>query len=159
MTVKGGAAAGSVVTGAASFLYGTGGSTTTLEDVKFNLTAKVVAGDAGGRPNEVTANNVTVAGALTAALGNAGAATVTVTGASTLGALTETGYVVGALLDGTTVKGAVTVKATYQGDLQIDGATVNGTVTLTGALPSIHATGDGTLIKGNLALTGTGWTR
>jgi hypothetical protein len=163
VTVKGGAAAGSVVTGAASFLYGTGGSSTTLEDMKFNLTAKVVAGDAGfnpdpmPRPNEVVANNVTVAGALTASLNNAAPATVTVTGASTLGALTETGYVIGALLNGTTVKGAVTIKATYQGDLQVDGAILNG-VTVTGALPSVHAINNGTLIKGNLALTGTGWT-
>ncbi|HKB06278.1 MAG TPA: hypothetical protein VKD90_29050 [Gemmataceae bacterium] len=158
VTVKGGAMAGSMVTGAASFLYGTGGSSTTWEDVKFNTTAKVVAGEAGGRANEVTANNVTVAGAMTASLSNAAAATVTVTGASSLGALTETGYVVGALLNGTTVKGSVTIKATYQGDLQVDGATVNGSVVLKGALPSVHAINNGTLIKGNLALTGTGWT-
>lgn len=158
VTVSGGTTASSLVTGAASFSYGTGGSSTTLSDIKVGTTLKVTAGDAGGQPNEVVANNLTVVGPMTASLNNANPATVSLT-TSTVGGLTETGFVVGTFLQSSTVKGSVTIKSTWQGDLQVDGATVTGNVTLTGALPSIEAPpGAGSTINGNLIMTGTGWT-
>jgi hypothetical protein len=156
-TVSGGSGLGSLVTGAASFLYGTGGSSTTLNDLKVGTSLRVIAGDAGGQPNELLGTNLTVVGPVTAALSNANPATVSLT-TSTVGGLVETGFVVGTSLKSSMVKGSVAIRATYQGDLQADGAIVTGSVVLAGALPSLEASGAGTTINGNLTLTGTGWT-
>jgi hypothetical protein len=166
LTVKGGdgtdtvtvnGAAGSRVTGAASFGYADGGSTTTLTNLSFGVGVKLTALDGVSVPNTVAATNVTVAKGFTAALGNSNGALASFAG-GTLGGLNVSGATVGAVLVGTTVKGNVTVKGLFQADLQVDGATVTGNVTLTSALPSLEATGAGTSITGNLSLTGTAWT-
>jgi hypothetical protein len=166
LTVKGGdgtdtvtmnGAVGSRVVKAASLTYADGGSTTTLTNVAFGVGVKLTALDAVSVANTVEATNVTVAKTFNAALGNSTGALASFAG-GTLGGLTVSGATVGAVLVGTTVKGNVSITGMFQADLQVDGATVTGNVTLKSALPSLEATGAGTSITGNLALTGTAWT-
>lgn len=157
VTVVAGDGTGSRVAGAATFAFGPGGSTTTLAEVAFGSTVRVTAGDAVGVPNSVEATDVTVARPFTAVLGNSFPALVTFAG-STVAGLTVTGNAVGASLANSTVTGNLTLKGVYQADVQADGATVTGGLTLSAALASFAATGAGTTVNGNLALTGTGWT-
>jgi hypothetical protein len=166
LTVKGGdgtdtvtlsGAAGSRVAGAATFTYLDGGSTTTLTNMAFGVGVKVTALDGGSVPNTVAGTNVTTVKPFVAALGSSDGAVASFNG-GTLGGLTVSGLTVGAVLVGTQVKGNVAVKGVFQSDLQVDGATITGNVTLTGALPSLEATGAGTSITGNLTVKGTAWT-
>jgi len=156
VTIQGGAGTGSTI-GPASFNYASGGSTTTLGDVRFNVGVNLIATDAVTVPNSVTASNVTVIKTFSAALGTSNPALVSFSN-STLGGLKETGYVVGALLQSTNVLGSINVKGGFQADLQTDTVSVSGSVALSAPAPSFTAAGDGTTINGNLLLTGTAWT-
>src|SRR5262249_54689683 len=77
VTVQGGMGTGSVISGAPSFSYLSGGSTTTLSDINFSSTAKVTATEgAGVITNNVLATNVNVAKTFTASLGSSNPAQV-----------------------------------------------------------------------------------
>ena len=150
-------AAGSTVGGTAKFTYKNGGSSTSLEGVGFSAVT-VSAGDAVTTPNEVSATNVTVAKAFKADLGNSNPALVGFDTCKIDGGIKVGGYTVTTLLTATTVTKGITVKAGFQADLQLDGATINGNVALTAPNPTLEATGAATKITGNLGLTGTAWT-
>lgn len=155
VTVQGGAV-GSVVKGAASFSYTNGGSTTTLANVQFALGAKVIAGDAAGNSNELTATSVT-GKAFSVDLGNSFPGIANFVD-STLGGLTVRGFNAATVLQSTTINGSVIIKGSYQSALQLDTATVTGNVTMTDVNPNLEALGGGSTINGNLTLTGSGWT-
>jgi hypothetical protein len=155
VTVQGGVSAGSVVKGAASFGYANGGSNTTLADVQFALGAKVTAGDAGGSSNDLTATTVT-GKIFTVDLGNSFPGIASFADC-TLGGLNVRGFNAATILQSTTINGSVIVKGSYQSDLQLDTATVTGSVTMTDVNPNLEALGGGSTINGNLTITGSGW--
>jgi hypothetical protein len=156
LTIQGGA--NSVINKAATFSFLNGGSTTTLTDIRFGLGVNLKAGDAIGNPNSVSGTNVQVARVFTANMGNSVPGTVDFVG-STLGGLALTGFSTQGILDTTTVNGGITMRGVFQTDLQVDGVTVTRSVTLIAPNPNFEAADAGTIINGNLTLTGTaGWT-
>jgi len=159
LTVRGGVGKGSTVGGNAKFTFNNGGSTTTLEQVAFNVGGvTLTAGDAITTPNTVGAINVTVLKTFAANMGNSFPAEVDFQD-STLGGLKVTGYSVSSLMKGATlVTGGITFKTLYNCDLQADGITVNGSVALTAPNANFEADATGVTIGGNLSLTGSAWT-
>jgi len=150
-------AVNSAVTKAGKFSYLNGGSTTTLDGVNFGSLA-VTAGNGVANPNEVSLNNLTVTKAVSTALANSNPALVTITNSS-IGGLKETGYILGTTILSSTVNGAISIKGTFQADLQLDGTTITKNVAITAPNASMTASGIGSTINGNLAITGTAYTQ
>jgi hypothetical protein len=120
----------------------------------------VTAGDAAGQVgNDVTLNAVTIARTVNVSLGNSNPALLAVSD-STIGGLTETGQVISALLQNTTVNGNVTLKGGFQADLEVqDGCVLNKMVIVTAPNSSILGTGTGSIFTKNVSLTGTAFTQ
>ena len=152
--VQGGVGEGSKINGAASFTYANGGSETTLGDVDIGIGMKVTAGDGTGNPNNVTLATVTIAKSLQADLGNSNPGIVTIFDSS-LGGLTLKGQSVGAVMSSSAVLGSVSLKGGFQADLQLDTVTISKNVAISAPAASFDASGDGSTITGNLALTAT----
>lgn len=153
VTVKGGAS--SAVAGAGKFTYLNGGSTTTLDNVDF-ASVTITAGN--GSTNDVSISNLTVTKTVSAALSNSNPALVDIAG-STIGGLKETGYIVGSEISASTITGAVSIKGSFQSDLQMDNATINKSVVVTAPNASLTASGSGSQLNGNVLITGTAYTQ
>jgi hypothetical protein len=146
------------INGAARFTFNNGGSNTTLEGLTL-ASVNVTAGDAVGVPNDVTLTDVTIARTVNVSLANSNPAIVAVTD-STIGGLTETGQVISALLQNTTVNGNVTLKGGFQADLEVqDDCILNNTVTVKAPNASILGTGTGSIFTKNVTLAGTAFTQ
>jgi hypothetical protein len=157
VTIRGGAGKGSLI-GATSMSFLNGGSNTILSDLKFTAGLTLSATDAVAISNNVDATNVTVIKTFSASLGTSTAALVSFN-TSTLGGLKESGYIIGALLKSTTVKGNIAMKGGFQADLQVDTATVTGNAGVSAPNASMEATGGGTTINGGLSLTAAAYTQ
>jgi hypothetical protein len=147
------------INGAARFTFNNGGSDLTLAGVSMPALS-VTAGDAAGlSPNDVTLNGVTIARTVNVSLGNSNPALLAVTD-STIGGLTETGQVISALLQNTTVNGNVTLKGGFQADLEVqDGCIMNKMVGVSAPNASISGTGTGSMFLRNVNLVGTAFTQ
>src|SRR5262249_54309246 len=76
-----------------------------------------------------------------------------------IGGLKLTGNSVLALLQGSTVNGSISLKGVFNSDVQLEAATVTGSVSETAPNPSFETDGARSTINGNLLLNGaTGWT-
>jgi len=157
VNISGGA--GSTIGGTAKFTYANGGSETNLTGVTYTAVT-LTATEGSVIPNDVTANGVTVTKTFSAATGSGFPAVVQFAD-STLGGLKVTGYGNAVILQDSAatgamqVNGAVAVKGTAYADLQVQGATVTGGVTVAAPSPSLEATDTGSTINGNLAVTAT----
>lgn len=149
-------AAGSTVGGTARLTFGDGGVAASLGDVTFKALS-VVAGDAIGNPNTLTATGVTVTKTVSAAMGSSFPATVDFAG-SVVGNLKVTGYSVSSVLQSTVVRGNLAMKTGYSVGLVADGLTVVKNAALSGPNANLTTTGAATTINGNLALAGPAWT-
>lgn len=146
------------INGAVRFAFANGGSDTTLDGLTL-ASLNVTAGDAVGVPNDVTLNDVKIARTVNLSLANSNPALVEVT-ESTIGGLTETGYVISALLQNTTVNGNVTLKGGFESDLEVqDHCVLNKMVIVNGPNASIRGTGTGSIFTKNIALTGSAFTQ
>jgi hypothetical protein len=157
VTVQGGPGAGSQVKGATSFNYANGGSVTTLRDMRFGVGVSVIAGESASAPNEVIVEDATIVASLVASLSNSLIANVSVAD-SKIGGLKETGYTVAAVLQNTTVTGAVNVKGLFNSALTVTGSSVGKNTTVSAPLATFAADGAGSTITGNLLVTGSSWT-
>lgn len=150
--------ANSAINGAARFTFNNGGSSTTIDGVTM-ASLNVTAGDAVGTPNDVTLTDVTIARSVNVSLGNSNPAIVAVTD-STIGGLTETGQVISALLQNTTVNGNVTLKGGFQADLEVqDDCVLNKQVIVKAPNASIRGTGTGSIFTKNVSLAGSALTQ
>src|SRR5262245_33887956 len=159
VTVQGGTGLGSQVKGAASFNFANGGSTANFTDVRFGAGLTVVATDAIGIPNEVVGTNTTVVKSVSANLGNTIGSVVHFMD-SAIGGIKQTGNAALAILQNTNVTGSISLKGVFQADVQLEAATVTGSVSVTAPNPHFSTSGQGSTINGNLTLNGSaGWTQ
>jgi hypothetical protein len=154
VSISGGA--GSTIGGTTKLSYANGGSSTTLNGTGFSAVT-LTAGDAITNPNIVSATGVTVTKTFSAALGNSFPADLDFTG-STVGTLKASGFSVSSLLTSTTVNAGISYKAGASLDIQGDGLTVTGNVTLSAPNASFGGTNGAIVLNGNLSLTSSAGT-